>query len=840
MKLPDSRLTEALLATGLPVASDLPAICEFLVKTGILVLQAEPGAGKTSLVPLALANHPVLGKGKIIVLEPRRIAAVSAASRASELLQEKPGARAGYRVRYESAISADTRIEFITEALLPSMILASPGLPEVSTVILDEFHERSVHADLALALALDCRELNPSLRILLMSATIDAADIAQKLGAAMLRVPGRTFPVETSYQPMVDSARSGNDKTVFRDSNAGFFAGGISAMLAKHDGDLLAFLPGMAEINRTRAALTSLDSRSDIITLHGSMGLNEQRQALNPEAGSRRRVILATSIAETSLTVPRVTMVADAGLARGSAYDARTGMDRLHTGFVSRAQADQRRGRAGRLGKGSCVRFWSEGEYLLDAARPQILSSEISQLVLQLSAWGVIRGDGIHWLDAPPESAWQSAQGLLRMLTLIDGDGKINDRGLRVLKTGLHPRLGSLVRRGVETSQGQAAAFMAAVIGEQISESDKTVDETAGAILSALKQGRGDDDSRRVEREFRRICSQSGISPGLGGLQLPSGGALLASAYPDRIARRVSGTLFTFANNRNAASKNNFDGTEWIVATDADAGEMVGRIFSASIIQAEDVREALAPLTEKLITVEWRGWKPAVTERTAAGAFLFGEKRLAPAAHAQLILAALSARLASEGFACLPVSEQTANLVSRLGYFYRHTPGAADDMPGPQSPVLAREASLWLLPFVTVESSGLRAELLTADIVLQALLYRYSRWKTRLDAACPEYFITPAGSSRKIVYPEDSDAFLELKIQELFGTTSSPTACEKPLVLKLLSPAGRPLQVTSDLGSFWRGAYREIRNPLKARYPKHYWPEDPLQAEPTKGLKPRR
>ncbi len=834
MRLLDPDLVASLSATGLPLAPELPAICESLLGTGILVLEAQPGAGKTSLVPLALANHPVLGAGKIIVLEPRRIAAISAASRAAETLGEKPGETVGYRVRYESAVSAKTRLEFITEALLPSMILASPGLPGVAVIILDEFHERSVHADLALALALDCRDLNPGLRILIMSATIDAGGIAAKLGAATTRVPGRTYPVETGYLPIPGGDRGGNDRYAFRESNALFFARGIESMLRRREGDLLAFLPGMAEILRTRAALAPLVPGVDIISLHGSMPLDEQRKALNPPAGCNRRVILATSVAETSLTVPRVSMVADSGLSRGTAYDARTGMDRLCTGLVTRAQADQRRGRAGRLGPGLCLRFWNEGEYLIDAPRPQILSSEISPLVLSLAAWGVHRREDMRWLDTPPDSSWKSAQELLRMLNLVEADGKTTDRGRRALKTGLHPRLGALVERGKETSLGQPAAFLAAVIGEQIGEPDKTVNETAAEMLHALEHERNNDDARRVGREFRRICSQSGISPALGGWRLPSGGSLLASAYPDRIARRVSANLFAFSNARNAASKNGFDGADWIVATETDSGDTACKIFSASPLTDDEARAALAPLIEKKVTVEWRGWKPAVCEKTAVGSFVLGEKRLDPASHVSLVLKTLAARIETGGFSCLPESEQTAGFISRIRYFSRLSGGAHPTLPPADPSSLSREALLWLSPFVSASA----AELLTPDIVLQALRYRYADWAPRLDSQCPEYFLTPAGSRKKISYPEDSDAFLELKIQELFGAASSPKVAGKPLVLKLLSPAGRPLQVTTDLSSFWKSVYREIRNPLKARYPKHYWPEDPLLAEPTKGLKP--
>lgn len=851
-------------ATLLPVHAHLDEICRQTMERGILVLEADPGAGKTSLVPLALAAHPVLGHGKVVVLEPRRLAAVAAAHRAADLIGESAGGQVGYRVRYESMVGAATCLEFITEALLPPLVLASPGLPEVSALVLDEFHERSVHADLALALARECRELNPDLHIVLMSATIDGASLAQRLNAANFKIPGKLFPVDLRYNPLASDGRF----------NAPAFAGVVSKLQRETEGDLLAFLPGWKEIRAVQDALIAdidrkpTDRRSvvEIAPLHGSMSLDEQRRILDVADSAPRRIILATSIAETSLTVPRVRLVVDAGLSRAALYEPRTGMDRLVTRPVSQAQADQRSGRAGRLGPGIAVRCWSAGERLSLAAVPQLLTSELSGLVLFLAAWGVRERTAVAWLDAPPPAAWQAAVDLLQALDLLAADGAINERGRRVLEYGVHPRLGAMLEAGIASGRPRETALLAALLGEGQVPDGQSLEEVVVAFGRVLAEDGGAARTDRllsantaaVLREYRRLARLPALSAHnryrakTDGFRLDSLGSLVAAGWPDRLARRLpegeSGArsagshgcngMFTFINGRKAACKGSLAQAEWLVATDVDAGETSSRIytgFALSEAEALPLLEAKAKIVEQ---VTWRGWQAQLWQRRLAGTFVLSERQARP--DRQTVEPVLLEKIRMEGWSGLPLGDASRRLLDRLAYAVRVLPerqkAVWEELPDPDPQALLASAAGWLLPFAVYVSGPLLDETALYN-ALQAL---YRPWLQPLDAVCPEYFITPAGSRRLINYPADADAFLEIKIQELFGTAASPLVAGRPLVLRLLSPAGRPLQITSDLASFWRTAYRELRNPLKSRYPKHYWPDDPLQAEPTRGLKPRR
>ncbi|OHD18474.1 MAG: ATP-dependent helicase HrpB [Spirochaetes bacterium GWD1_61_31] len=834
-------------ACDLPVAGRLDDIIGRLEAQGSLVLQAEPGAGKTSLVPAALALAPAFAGGRVLVLEPRRLAAVAAAERAAWFFGETAGGVVGYRVRYEQRVSQRSRVEFLTEALLPPLVLAEPGLPGVSALVLDEFHERSMHADLALALALECRELNPKLHILIMSATLDSARLAAFLGGQPLAIPGRSFPVTTAYQALdlnpPSSRRFGRDQ-------AGRLAAAIAGQLAQRPGDILVFLPGKAEIRLVAAALHSLGPAvpADSLALHGELSLDEQRRVLEPPAGARRRVILATSIAETSLTVPRVTMVVDAGLARGSHYNPRSGMDGLVTSSVSQAQADQRRGRAGRTAPGWCLRCWSEGSFLVAAPRPQLQTAELSGLVLQLAAWGVRDRLDIRWLDEPPSGAWQAALELLRRLGLLDLEGQPTARGRRCLGFGLHPRLAALLAAGLEaapndghSAPAQTAAFLAALLGEGPGSPDGDFLTSAGASLAALrgdqsKAGRplDQEDTRRLEREYRRICAQAGLPRVQERVDLELAGRLCACAYPDRIARRLDGGRFQLTGGRQADCNGGAALADWLVALDVDQGETVGRIYAALPLLEADAREILAATAETRAEASWRGWRLTITERRLAGQLVLGERRLNPPLPTAVREAAALERLRREGWASLPESEAAASLLERLRYLVRLSPASLAELPPPDEASLLNSAADWLLPFLAPDG-----ELLDGPRLVQALQYRYGSWLDKLERTCPEYFLTATGSRKPIIYPAEADASVALRLQELFGVAAGPQIAGRPLVFQLLSPANRPLQVTSDLPSFWRSVYQEIRNPLKARYPKHYWPENPLQAEPTRGIKPR-
>jgi ATP-dependent helicase HrpB len=527
-------------------------------------------------------------------------------------------------------------------------------------------------------------------------------------------------------------------------------------------------------------------------------------------------------------------------------------MDGLVTGQVTQAQADQRRGRAGRTAPGWCLRGWPESERLVAAPRPQLQAAELSGLALQLAAWGVRGRTGIRWLDEPPEGAWQAAIELLRRLGLLDGDGQPTGRGRRCLGFGLHPRLAALLATGLEDDAAdrpggqtpapasgpaaQTAAFLAALLGEGHLDSAGDFLGAAAASLAALQSGRGGPDSQfQLEREYRRICAQAGLprSPRLVNLDLA--GRLCARAYPDRIARRLDGSRFQLAGGRQADCQGSLAQADWLVALDVDQGDSVSRIYAAVALSEAEALEVLHATAETKTEASWRGWRLAVVERRLAGQLVLSERRLNPPLPSAVREAAVLERLRAEGWTCLPADEAAGGLLERLRYLERVSPASLPELPAPDEASLLASAADWLLPFLAPEG-----ELLDGPRLRQALQYRYAAWLAQLERCCPEYFLTAAGSRKRIAYPLEADASVALRLQELFGVAAGPQVAGRPLVFQLLSPANRPLQVTADLPSFWRSVYQEIRKPLQARYPKHYWPDNPLEAEPTRGTKPRR
>jgi ATP-dependent helicase HrpB len=856
----------------LPIAPRLGELCDLLAAKGALVLKAEPGAGKTSLVPLAIAGlgggaggmggaAAAAMAGKVLVLEPRRVAAVQAAYRAAELLGEGLGKRVGYRVRGDS--KPGTRIEFITEGVFVRMVQEDAALPGVASVIFDEFHERSVNADLGLALALEARAaLRPELRILLMSATLDPARLAAFVGGGLLEVEGRGFPVETRYLGLAPGPR--------------FEEGLAAAALGLYRGtagDLLVFLPGAREIERTARALEAAlgtgpsGSAGDgprILSLHGSMPLEAQRQVILPE-GAARRIILSTSVAETSLTVPRIAAVLDSGLARLSRFEARSGLNRLVTEREARDRADQRRGRAGRLGPGLCLRAFSEAEALPEMTAPEILRAELSSLVLEGALWGARRPEDLPWLDPPPQSAWEVARDLLIELGCVEASGAVTDFGRRAAGLGTEPRLAAMVLRGAAVGRAAEASALAALLAER-GPAEADLDEALASM------GRGHPAYARAREEARRLeaAARGGAGPGrmaaagtagraatgrmeaAGKAAEASRGALLAAGFPDRVAKRVAKSgaeaSFQLPGGRKLRATGSLAASEWIVVAEADGGMQgggaEGKVFAGAALSEGEALAALAPLVKEEVSLEWEGLRAKARSRRTAGAILLSEAALA-APSREVLAAALAERIAARGLAVLSwgeAGERPATLLARMRWY--RAVAAPEGWPELDDESLARTAGAWLGPMVESAAEVVSARGLAA--ALEALIP--SGEKRRFDREAPASLELPSGRRVGLDYgsalggPGGSPTgpILEAKPQELFGLAVQPRILGLPVVIRLLSPAGRPIHTTADLPGFWKGGWAELRKELRGRYPKHDWPEDPGQASASrKGLKGR-
>ncbi len=806
-------------ATGLPLAPFLGDIGDALARDKALVLRAEPGSGKTSLVPAYLATRPEF-RGRVVVLEPRRLAAAAAARRVSELAGDSVGGFAGYRVRFERRVTDATRVEFVTEALAVRSLIDDPALEGVSVLAFDEFHERSTDADLALALALEARSIRPELAILLMSATLDAERLSSFLGCGVVDAPGRVFPVSTSYRPLPDR---------FWETP---FAEAVAELADSTPGDVLAFLPGMAEIRRVEARLRESGARSGIAILHGSMPLDEQRAVIAPEKGAPKRIVLATDIAESSLTVPRVTAVADSGYARVSRFHARSGMDRLVTERIPIDRADQRRGRAGRLGPGACVRFWGEREALSASRDPELLRTELSAAFLSIAAFGERDPRRLRWLDPAPDASWNAARELLVSLRLVDSDGSVNARGTAASRMGTHPRLAAIVQDGADSGDANTALACAAALAEL--DSGGRTELSLAETLEALARGRAarDDDRaflERVDREIERLSRAAGLRFRADAVGPSRAARHVAAGYPDRIARLVGERVYAFPSGRRAKTRPELAAAEWIVAPDVDAGDPEGVVRACLPLSPAEADALLRGRTTNAIDIEWDGWKAKAAERIRYGAIVVGERRIAaPIAFA--LADAVVERVRREGFRCLPLDAACESFVDRC----RYAAGQGIALPDFSDEALARDAAEWLAPFVAPD---LKAPL-DERAALAALRFRAGDAAAALDRDAPGRFVTPAGTSKPIEYQTGADPRVEVRIQDLFGLADGPRLLGRPLVFLLLSPADRPLQTTADLAGFWRSTWPILRKEMKIRYPKHRWPENPLDAEPGVRRRP--
>jgi ATP-dependent helicase HrpB len=807
----------------LPIEEILPALKAALVNGTSAVLVAPPGAGKTTRAPLALLDQP-WADGKLILLEPRRLAARAAAARMAATLGERVGETVGYRVRMDSKVSAKTRIEVVTEGVFTRMIQDDPGLDGVCAVLFDEFHERSLDADLGLALARDSQTLlRDDLRLLVMSATLDGAAVARLLdGAPVIESQGRAFPVDTRYLGRDPAARLEDQ-----------VARAVRKALAEETGSILVFLPGQGEILRTRDRLAEagLPASVDLAPLFGALDPRDQDAAIGPAASGRRKVVLATSIAETSLTIEGVRVVIDSGFARVPRYDPASGLTRLETVRVSRAAADQRRGRAGRTEPGVCYRLWEEPETraLVPFARPEILEADLSGFALDLARWGARDASALSFLDPPPVGAFSEARSLLRRLEALDEAGGLTAHGQALAQLPLPPRLAHMVIRGAAGGQAELAARIAALLTE------RGLGGRDADLRHRLDQF--DRDRSHRARDARTLAERWARAAGRPPRQPPLDPALLlAEAFPERVAK-ARGKLgeFQLAGGRGC----HLEPTDalarepWLAVGELGGGAARDRILLAAPLDLETLREAFATrlTTEDRLDVEADGKVRA--RRLIRLDRLVLEDRLIDKPDKAMIAAALLDQVRREGLAALPMGEGSRSLLERAR-FLRAGDGTWPDL---SDAALLESLDDWLAPLL----EGRRTLASLTDNDLEDALRALIPWdvQKRLDAAAPARWTAPTGSRLAIDYAAEAGPTISVRVQELYGAQVHPTVGGRPLVVALLSPAHRPIQVTRDLPAFWRGSWKDVRTDMKGRYPRHLWPEEPWLAQATTRAKPR-
>ncbi|TXS95912.1 ATP-dependent helicase HrpB [Parahaliea maris] len=845
----------------LPVNDVLPALCAALRERTEAVLQAPPGAGKTTTVPLVLLQEDWLAGGTILMVEPRRMAARAAATRMAQLLGEAVGQTVGYRIRLDTCVGDNTRIEVITEGILTRRLQADPALEGVGLVIFDEFHERSLDSDLGLALVLQARALFreslPPLRLLAMSATLDGEAVAALLaGAPIITSQGRQYPVEVLY----------NAPYRLRDPIVPRVVDTLLRALAEQSGSILAFLPGQAEIRRVASSLAprlaDFGQSVQICPLYGGLSLQRQQAAIEPAPVGRRKVVLATNIAETSLTIDGIDTVVDSGLERQALFDTGTGVTRLATRRISRASAEQRAGRAGRLRPGTCYRLWSEEQQrqLVPQAMPEILQSDLAPLALQLLAWGVQDPRELDWLDPPPAGPYGQALEVLRVcdavVSPVPGQWQLTPHGVRLAQMPLHPRLAHMLLLGCDIHAAEVACLLAALLAERnpLAGEGTDLNRTVSVLLAESRcppelQGwyrRTWEQARRYARISSAIHKPREVA-----LPVPAAeatGVLLAAAYPDRIARLRpggDGTLYQLANGRSARlpADDSLCGEPWLAVAEAGGrqGERDDRIFSAVPLAESVFAGLLASLVVQRDEVTWdeRSERFLAQRVYCVGNIELRTETLTdvPAeARAQTLLGMLRAR----GLGVLPWTAPLAQWRARVQLLHRQAAEAGGDNPWPDLSDEALLASLeeWLLPWL----DGVQRLSDFGRLDLKTILQARLPWPLplELERLAPERIAVPSGSSIAVDYSQ-SPPVLAVKLQEMFGCEDGPRICNNSVALciHLLSPAGRPLQVTTDLRSFWANGYVDVRKEMRGRYPKHPWPEDPVNAAPTRHTRAR-
>ena len=844
----------------LPICDVLDQLKLRLSEGNEVVLQAAPGAGKTTVVPLTLLDQSWLGNRKILLLEPRRMAARAAAARMSWLLGESLGQTVGYRIRMESCVSDNTRIEVVTEGILTQQLQRDPGLEQFGLVIFDEFHERNLDSDLCLALSLHGRELfreGPALKLLIMSATLDGESVATVLGdAPVITSTGRQFPVETRY----------GEPHQLRDSIVQPTIRAVLRALREHTGSILVFLPGQREISGVARGLAeSLRAQDeqcvDLAPLYGGLSLERQQQAVMPAPEGKRKIVLSTNLAETSLTIEGISVVVDSGLVREAIFDSATGMTRLTTRRISRASAEQRQGRAGRQGPGCCYRLWSEQQQcrLVAHATPEILQADLAPMALQLLSWGVEDVNELRWLDSPPAAPFGQAISVLERCGAAfrnkSGSHQLTPHGVRLAQMPLHPRLAHMLLVGCDIHATETACLLAAILSERNPLADRGTDivTTVAVLMGESRcppelQGwfkRVWQQARRYARLASDIHKPRKFAIGVDQLEII--GVLLASAYPDRIARlraEGDGCHYQLSNGRSALlpKDDGLMGSEWLAVAElgGQVGEPVDRIYSASALSPKNFREILSSLVSQEEHVEWdyRKERFLAERRSLVGSILLSADPLEQVSE-QARSEALLGVVRKKGLELLPWSKNTMQWRARIMLLHRT---AGDSHPNPW-PDLSDEALLrtlesWLLPYLGQVKCIEDFQSLDLKTILRGLL----AWPLplELERMAPERWAAPSGSSVVIDYTQNPPV-LAVKLQEMFGCEETPTIVDGQvtLLLHLLSPSQRPLQITQDLSGFWRTGYLEVKREMKGRYPKHPWPDDPLRAVATRHTKKR-
>ena len=806
----------------LPIHAVLEPLKAALSVGNTAVLAAPPGAGKTTVAPLALLDQPWLGDGKILVLEPRRLAARAAADRMAKTLGEAAGATVGYRTRLQSRIGPATRIEVITEGVFTRMILDDPALEGVGAVLFDEFHERSLDADLGLALARETQGLlRDDLRLLVMSATLDVVGVSRLLdGAPVIEAEGRAWPVETRYLGRNPAER-------FEEAAAR----ACLTALGEETGSVLVFLPGQGEIHRVarlvgeRLRLANVD----VVPLYGGLDRAEQDRAIEPAAPGRRKLVLATSVAETSLTIEGVRVVIDAGLSRVPRFEPSSGLTRLATVKVSRSSAEQRRGRAGRTEPGVCYRLWDAEQTrgLVPHQRPEIQEADLTGLALDLARWGARSVEGLALLDPPPAGAMAEARKVLTRLGALEADGGLSKHGLRLTRIPLSPRLAHMVAVASDAGDAMTGARIAAVLSEPGLGGNAVdlADRLSG--LARDRTPRARDAMKLAERWARAAGGGSGqaVDPGL----------LLAEAFPERIAKaRGKSGEFLLASGRGAMveASDALARASWLAVGDLGGGDVRDRIRLAAALDADTVETDLA----RLIAVEDRlvrepSGRSVIRRARRIGAVVLDE-RIVGAPDAKTLAAALRAEVESDGLGALKWGEQASGLRARLAFLHARDA----NWPDVSDAALLATREDWLWPLI----DGAKSLDQIGDGRLADALRGLIPWdlQRRLDELAPSRLVTPLGSAA-IDYAAEGGPRVDIRVQELFGVTTHPTVGGAPLTLALLSPARRPVQVTKDLPGFWRGSWAAVRAEMRGRYPRHPWPENPAEAQATNRVKPR-
>ena len=815
----------------LPVAEIIPAVKKSLTATSSLIIQAPPGAGKSTLLPLALLHEPWLEGKKILLLEPRRLATKSIAQRMANMLGEELGQTVGYRIRFDTCISANTRLEVITEGILTRMLHQDNAMEDVGMVIFDEFHERNLFSEVGLAL---CREvqqvLRPDLRLLLMSATIDTEQLSKLLDAPVIQSEGRQYPVEVRYLNDLDAYAIGEDT-----------ARQLLPLTKVHPGDFLVFLPGQGDIRKAEEILKKALPTDLIVPLFGQLSFSEQQRAILPHPGGKRKIVLATDIAETSLTIEGVTVVVDSGFAKSSRFDARSGLSKLELHRISKDAADQRSGRAGRLAPGHSYRLWNKAiqQQLADFRTPELLEADLTGLVLDMQVWGKHDIRSMAWLSPPPLSALAQAEKVLESLEALE-QGKLTAHGKEIHRVPVHPRIAHMLLFAKKSELLPLATDIAAVLEEK-----DPLPPNSGVDLNlrieALRRFRerglvqgGIKKIDKVAAQYRKLFS---AVPDNGPVDPWATGLLLAYAYPERIAaaRPGNNAQFQLANGKIAqiGHKDDLAHESWLAVADVDAREGMGKIWLAAPLNPKD----LAPLLKTKEVLTWDRKKGGLLAHSEIriGAILLGTRPL-PKVDPALATQALLEAIADEGQFLLDWNEQTALLLARINSLKTWNP--TQDWPKWTVATLCQEASHWLEPYlVGITRNEDFKKLNLSQLLHQRLSFEQQQLLERL---APAALTVPSGSQITITYQEDgSTPLLSVRLQELFGLVETPKVNEGkvPLLIALLSPGYKPVQLTQDLKSFWASGYFEVKKELKRRYPKHEWPEDPLKAEAVRGVK---